>query len=302
MVAVEPKVISSEGFGSFAEYYQNGQLAHAPQEHRRGGSFKVGMFIVEQDPAEFTDPALDEIAITGVLSGDCRSAVDFGNGWTDTFIAMVDHVGLQPAHQDCSFRLTNPHKLIVASAKSQTVMEQYDRAGIRHDPFEPLYGNFAHSPKPMHLLKEMWNAMELGGPANNLLVDGLFTTLLSYMLNVDDHCAFLSTPHIDNHQLAKVIDYIEAHFDTPLLTSELAAIAAMSVAQFGRSFKAATGYSPHNYVTIRRIEHAKRMLRLGELTITQIAYCCGFSSAAHFATVFGRYVGATPSAYRAAVQ
>lgn len=298
---MEAQVITSESFASFQAYYQDGQLSHFEQEHRRGGSFQVGMMLLEQDASEFVDPPIDEFAITAILTDTCSAEIDFGNGWTSQKTYCQGFVGPQPPLRDCGFRIFDDHRLLVAAVPTGILMEQFDRVGIRHDPFDPVYGEFDHSPTQLFLLNAMWSAMEFGGPANNLLVDGLFAALLGLMLQGNERRVFISGPDIESRQMAKVIDYIEAHYDTPLLTSELAAIAAMSVAQFGRSFKAATGCSPHQYVTTRRIEHAKAMLRSGQLTITQIAYSCGFSSAAHFATVFGRYVGTTPSVYRVAV-
>jgi AraC family transcriptional regulator len=296
------QVVSSNGFASFADYYQNGPLAHFQQEHRRGGSFQVSMLMVDQEPSEFFDPAMGEISIVGLLTPNCRAELDFGNGWTPRGTFGVDFVRPQPSLQECGFRIADSHRILAAYAPAAFLSEQFDRAGILSDPFAPLYGHLAHSPIQMYFLKAMWAAMEAGGHANNLLIDGLYTALLGHMMGGLEQHSFVVAPDVDNRQLAKVIDYIEAHFDTPLLTSELAAIAVMSIAQFGRAFKAATGYSPHHYVTLRRVEHAKHMLRANDLTITQIAYCCGFSSAAHFATVFGRHAGAPPSVYRAALQ
>jgi AraC-like DNA-binding protein len=295
-------VRSSADFQSCVDYYQRGQLSHFPQEHRTGGSFGIQMMQVDQDAAEFFDPPFSDFGITGIVSKSVRAEIDFGNGWTQSQTFHGGFVGPQPVNQECGFRIRDAHSLIVAAASGQIVAQQLERIGITSDPFRSIYGNFDHSPAMMSLLKAMWAAMETGGPANNLLVDGYYIALLGQMLqDQTDRTAFALVPDLANPQLRRVIDYIEAHFDAPLLTSELAGIAAMSTAQFGRSFKAATGYSPHHYVTVRRVDHAKRMLRQGELTITQIAYCCGFSSAAHFATTFRQHVGIAPSNYRLAV-
>ena len=299
---MEPLVTTSAGFASFSDYYRDGQLSHFPQEHRQGGSFAIKMMRVDQAAAEFVDPGFDEFAVVGLLSENCRAELDFGDGWSGRQTVGVDFVGPQPANQDCGFRISDPHSLLVAFATGSFVRSQLERIGIYADPFRSLYSRLDHGPILMSYLKAMWKALETGGPANHLLVDGYYVAMLGQMLqDKTDQRAFAVVPDMANPQLARVIDFIEAHFEVPLLTSELAGIAAMSTAQFGRSFKSATGYSPHHYVTIRRVEHAKQMLRLGELTITQIGYCCGFSSAAHFATTFRQHVGLTPSGYRIAV-
>jgi AraC family transcriptional regulator len=289
-------------FASFTDYYQ-GTLSHFPQEHRTGGSFEINMMQVEQDAVELIDPPIDQFTIVGLMSQTARVEFDAGDGWRPKHQLHKSFFGAQPANQTYGIRMYDPVRIMVAFAPAAIVRTQLERIGIYTDPFLRAYTDFSHKPASMNLFQAMWAAMDAGGPANNLLVDGCYIAILGHMMQEDaDLRAFAVVPDLAKPQLIRVIDYIEAHFDVPLLTSELAAIAAMSTAQFGRSFKAATGFSPHHYVTIRRIEHAKRMLRNGTLAITQIAFCCGFSSAAHFATTFQQHMGQPPSAYRTALQ
>jgi AraC family transcriptional regulator len=295
-------VTTPASFASFTDYYQE-CLAHFPQEHRTGGSFEINMMQIEQDAVELIDPPIDQFAVVGLMSQTAQVEFDAGDGWRPKHYLHKSFFGAQPANQTYGIRMYDPVSLLVAFAPAVIVRTQLERIGIYSDPFLRAYTDFSHKPASMSLFHTMWAAMDLGGPANNLLVDGCYIAMLGQMLHDDaDLRAFAVVPDLAKPQLARVIDYIEAHFDVPLLTSELAAIAVMSVAQFGRSFKAATGLSPHHYVTVRRIEHAKRMLRQAELTITQIAFCCGFSSAGHFATTFQQYMGQSPSAYRVSME
>jgi AraC family transcriptional regulator len=293
-------VTAPASFANFTDYYQE-SLAHFPQEHRAGGSFEINMMQVEQDAVELIDPPIDQFAVVGLMSHTARVEFDAGDGWRPKHQLHKSFFGAQPANQTYGIRMYDPVRIMVAFAPAAIVLNQLERIGIYSDPFLRAYTDFSHKPALLGLFHAMWVAMDAGGPANNLLVDGCYIAILGQMLQDDaDLRAFALVPDLAKPQLTRVIDYIEAHFDVPLLTSELAAIAAMSVAQFGRSFKAATGFSPHHYVTVRRIEHAKRMLRQRTLAITQIAFCCGFSSAAHFATTFQQHLGQSPSAYRTA--
>ena len=72
----------------------------------------------------------------------------------------------------------------------------------------------------------------------------------------------------------------------------------MSPAYFSRSFKAAFGETPHQYLMSRRMERAKALLRAGA-TVTDVCMAVGFSSLGSFSTQFKRLVGESPSAYRA---
>ena len=75
--------------------------------------------------------------------------------------------------------------------------------------------------------------------------------------------------------------------------------ARLSPFHFARAFKAATGMTPHAYLTDRRIEKAKFWISEGRLPLAEIAHLSGFSSQAYFTKWFKRLVGATPGAYRA---
>jgi AraC family transcriptional regulator len=82
--------------------------------------------------------------------------------------------------------------------------------------------------------------------------------------------------------------------------ASLADVASMSTYHFARRFKETIGMSPHAYVLCRRIRRAQEMLNDGQSSLTQVAAACGFSSQAHFSSVFGRSLGVTPGEYRRA--
>jgi AraC-like DNA-binding protein len=99
--------------------------------------------------------------------------------------------------------------------------------------------------------------------------------------------------------LLRVRDLIDRAYAEPLDIAALARSASVSEAYFSRSFKAAFGETPHRYLTSRRIERAKALLRAGELSVTEVCMAVGFSSLGSFSTQFKRLVGESPSTYRA---
>lgn len=103
-------------------------------------------------------------------------------------------------------------------------------------------------------------------------------------------------------KLRRTTAYIEAHLAQALSVTKLATVAQTSPAYFARLFRQATGQTPHQYVTLRRIEHAKRLLRETEWPIIEIGQQVGFTDQSYFTAVFRRHVTTTPTAYRSAVQ
>ena len=76
----------------------------------------------------------------------------------------------------------------------------------------------------------------------------------------------------------------------------LAAVAAYSPFHFARSFKLTTGWSPHQYVMARRLEHARALLLEGNRsTVESIAYRCGFTNLSHFRGLMRSRLGVLPS-------
>jgi AraC family transcriptional regulator len=75
---------------------------------------------------------------------------------------------------------------------------------------------------------------------------------------------------------------------------QLADAVGLSSFHFCRSFKAASGQSPHAYVTRLRMEEALRLLRSTSRPVFDIALDTGYSTAAHFSQAFRRHWGVTP--------
>lgn len=84
----------------------------------------------------------------------------------------------------------------------------------------------------------------------------------------------------------------------PVSLEELARAAGMSESSLLRRFREETGLSPVDFATRLRIDKARHLLVDSSRTVTEIAFELGFATTQHFATVFRRYAGLTPSAYR----
>jgi AraC-like DNA-binding protein len=98
--------------------------------------------------------------------------------------------------------------------------------------------------------------------------------------------------------LRRARDVADRDFAQPLDLGALAQVANLSKFHFARAFADAYGETPRAYITRRRIERAKDMLRAANLTITEICMLVGFESLGSFSSRFHELVGASPSEYR----
>ena len=102
----------------------------------------------------------------------------------------------------------------------------------------------------------------------------------------------------DLAHLRRARDRIDREYSTPLEVAELARTALMSPAHFSRKFKEAYGETPYAYLMTRRIERAKQLLRLGELSVSEVCLEVGCTSLGSFSTRFAELVGESPTVYR----
>jgi AraC family transcriptional regulator len=98
--------------------------------------------------------------------------------------------------------------------------------------------------------------------------------------------------------LNRVIEYIEANLDREIALAALAQTAGYSRSHFLRMFRTATGHTPHHYVLQLRLKRAQEFMRLGRMSLIDIAAHSGFSSRDHMSRIFRQLLGVTPSEYR----
>ena len=68
---------------------------------------------------------------------------------------------------------------------------------------------------------------------------------------------------------------MDLRFAEPLDLDQMAAQAGFSKFHFARAFKDAYGETPANYLTRRRVERAKDLLRSANLTVTEVCMLVG---------------------------
>jgi AraC family transcriptional regulator len=103
---------------------------------------------------------------------------------------------------------------------------------------------------------------------------------------------------LDRCRLWRVLDYIEANLEGDLTIERLASVACLSRFHFARAFKAAVGRAPHQYVSAKRLQHAKTLLAQDDRPLVDIALALKFSCQANFTRAFARATSQTPSCYR----
>ena len=165
-----------------------------------------------------------------------------------------------------------------------------------------------HDPVPAELgragMRLLMEDHRTGERADALTLEGIALGLIGRVakrLSNDRRCARPepAPSALPRRKLRMVTEYVEANLHETIQVADLAELAAMSVSHFARCFRLAMGVSPARYVVMRRVERAKLMLtHRDDLSIAEIAFCCGFAGQAHLTRVFKDVTGTTPGGFR----
>ncbi|HET7578037.1 MAG TPA: AraC family transcriptional regulator [Bacillales bacterium] len=93
-------------------------------------------------------------------------------------------------------------------------------------------------------------------------------------------------------------DYIVACYNRSLTLEDMASVACMSANHLLRNYKILYGKTPHQQITEKRLDEAKRMLAANKSTMTEIALHIGFETPAAFNKMFKKHTGLSPSQFQ----
>lgn len=106
-----------------------------------------------------------------------------------------------------------------------------------------------------------------------------------------------SAPARARSDTAALERYISENYRTKITLDNLCFLFGTNKTTLCRRFRETYGQSVTRYVNGLRIRDAKRLLREGELSVTEIAEKLGFESLHYFSRLFSRYTGVSPTGY-----
>lgn len=120
-----------------------------------------------------------------------------------------------------------------------------------------------------------------------------YESSVSYQESVNSH---------PDEDIVQAQIWLQDNLSRSIVFADLASQFGMSIRNFSRRFKAATGQTPLNYLQSIRIESAKDLLQTTNLTIEEIMYKSGYQDISHFNQLFKKYHATTPGQYRTTVR
>ncbi len=137
-----------------------------------------------------------------------------------------------------------------------------------------------------------------GTPESEVLLQSLIMQLVYLLYQHSTALQQKYKPKTNNHQIIEdTLAYISSNLTSDLSLEYLSEKAGFSPIYFHKFFKASTGRTPHRYVEEQRIQKSIELLTSTDMTLTQIAYECGFSSQSYFSYAFKKIMKRTPREY-----
>ena len=220
--------------------------------------------------------------------------------------ARVDHiVGIQLSgralHDFGDRRLTlGPGMLYFFNRKEDytvTVLEPCEAFSIHFTTFgeietESFFVPTGNSVEILRLL-ETAEAAYLAGGRGELTVLSILYRLLFELSRLREKAYSKS-----DDRLLRAREYLDAHFREDGCLASAAALTGLSPRRFGELFRRSFDLPPGRYLAERRLECARRLLGLSELSVTEVAARCGFADVYYFSKFFKQATGLSPTEWR----
>lgn len=172
------------------------------------------------------------------------------------------------------------------------------QASMFYKYYLELGGSFFFHPGNLSLFLDtldiLFETQKNPGNSTEILSHCHLTDLLSLCIKeIGQHDSSTITGKIYDIQ-----NYLDVHFAEKITLDNLSEHYYISKFHLSREFKKLTGTTIGNYLTAKRISHAKKQLRFTDLPLDAIARECGLSDTSYFVKVFKHAEGMTPGEYR----
>lgn len=202
--------------------------------------------------------------------------------------------------QDCEYLCTLMHPMLLCASSE---LEQRYVAPMIDDGFLPyvkLDGSAEWHGRVIERLGRIH--YHVGDAAAPMIIQSLFYEIwLEMYENLRSHDSETPSAQRTDRGLnatREMVVYVQEHFREKVTLEDIAKAGAVSKSTCLALFKKYLHDSPINYMILCRVSAAAERLESSGLSVTEIAYECGFSSASYFIETFGKVRGVSPLEYR----
>ncbi|HEX9063305.1 MAG TPA: response regulator [Clostridia bacterium] len=139
--------------------------------------------------------------------------------------------------------------------------------------------------------------MNFDGIRNNNSFEDLKNSFLEYIKGMLDIVKKYELHQADSI-VKKTCEYVLNHVEGEIKLENIALDVHVRSDYIGKLFKKKTGCNLNDYVTMVKMEHAKHLIKSGDLKNYEVSERLGYSSPDYFCRLFKNYTGLTPLEFR----
>jgi AraC-like DNA-binding protein len=197
---------------------------------------------------------------------------------------------------DCIYEcLVFNSNLLSSHPAASDFFRSLEKQTIRMDEYFPNQSDELHV-----LSQRLFYAMSKKEQGYQLTTLGTLYELFGILFS-GSHYSKTENHELSNHKhialLKQILQYIENSYADKITLEQLSKLAGMSPKYFCRFFYEMTHRTPIDYLNYYRIERACFKLVSTNLSITEVAFECGFNDLSYFIKTFKKYKAITPKQY-----
>ena len=231
------------------------------------------------------------IEINYVVTGRCMITTDNGNVPLSGGECIVIASGTRHG-----FLVENAGKCRIRQFEFNGVIEEKQTAEMLSGKKRPWY-KFTDCGEIEECLRQLCRYYEQKDAYAEKLFSLEFRKLLLLLLRCRDESE-KKGQYRYSELVENVIHVLDANYLQEISLEELARRQYVSSSYLRRVFAREVGFSAMEYITVLRMERAKRLLKNSEETISEVAADTGYSNLQHFSSQFKKKIGVSPTDFR----
>lgn len=262
----------------FDEYLNFGEWVQTPQSH---SNCEIGFFVsgnisvVIENNLFFNQYGnILTIAPDETHMGKILESCKFEYFQFDIPVEIVHFLGDEPFLLDCFFNRSKGEKNMIYASSSAT---------------ERIFGK-------LYEIKNLINSVKID---RKILCFSYFIQIMSLVNESFNNPIYTSLNAMKKvpSVLEKVMTVINSEYKILFSLDDIADKASISKSYLIKLFKQYIGFTPYQFLLIKKITHAKIMLREGA-NVTEACYESGFNDYSNFIALFKQAEGETPLKYK----
>lgn len=144
--------------------------------------------------------------------------------------------------------------------------------------------------------KKIYTALQADDSSGRIIASGLLYEMLVELFTI--RYAKQAEGSEGNRIIQQLMLYIDEHYNQDITLEELSAYVSITPQYLCKLFQKHLNLRPFQYITMKRIQCAKKMLSDNTLSVQEIAHMTGYKDCSYFCAVFKKYEMLSPTQFR----